>query len=481
MQGPVRWLTVPASLGALLFAGLHVAFRDEHYSVLAGILSGLNGALALLAFLRYRAVRPDHFPAIEVMLGLHYFQYGLPITVPPHELGVWRVVPSSASTDVAALLALGCALTLVGGFAFVLRLVRPIAALPVVPNLRREDLARAAPLYIPLAGAWLLSYNLARSDLHAGAGTAFAIFSTVLSAVPMAVIATAVLVFSPTFGARVRFLLMCLVCLVSMAVSGMLTHAATPLAAAALVWVRLRGRIPLVLVAVVAAVLLVLQPVKSHYRGIRWGNESRVGVVQAWGEAFADAASLGRLTRGGEEARSRFSELDVLAYTIELVPGAVPHSHGRAYEITLFSAIPRVLWPDKPNMSMAGTDAFTIPLGLQTRELAELSATGLSIPPHGYLEHGVVGSLGWMGLVGLAFGLIVRVFGRGIAAELAVPTVGVSMAFATGGGFVSFFGSIWQSLFGTLMLLWLLHGVGRALTLFRPTARADAIPLSKRA
>lgn len=293
-----------------------------------------------------------------------------------------------------------------------------------------------------------------------------------LSPVPMAVIATTALAFSPTFGARVRFLLMCLVCLVSMAMSGMLTHAATPLAAAALVWLRLRGRIPIVLVAVVASILLILQPVKSHYRAIRWGNESRVGIVDAWGEAFADTASLGRLTQGGQEARSRFSELDVLAYTVELVPRAVPHSGGRAYEIALMSFIPRLVWPDKPNLSTVGTDTFTIPLRLpDARTRGAVGDRPIGAPSR--LPRTWCAGRARMGsaLVGMAFGLIVRFFwpcprGRGCGAN-GWRSHGIRHQW---GLRLLLFGCVVQTLLGTLMLLWLLRALSRVQEI-RPVAR----------
>jgi hypothetical protein len=142
------------------------------------------------------------------------------------------------------------------------------------------------------------------------------------------------------------------------------------------------------------------------------------------------------------------------------------------YPMMVTSLIPRVLWPDKPNMTEYALNPFVLALGLTTPEIAETSVAGISLPAQGYLEHGALGSIGWMILYGAMAGLVSRYFGTKLAGVIVGATV-LGPLGTPEGGFQSVFGAALQQIVGATLLAWLLWWMGGG---YRREARAvDAL------
>jgi len=329
-----------------------------------------------------------------------------------------------------------------------------------MPDLTADTLVAASAIYVPLAAASVVLVTAVQS-VRAGLYNVLAIVLLFVDLVPLATVATLAYALRP----RARTLGQLVVAVGAsgtvVAITSMLSTGTISTVATVAVWWRVRGRIPIVFVGCAIALVLVLQPVKAYYRSVMWdGNGERVTVIDGWQEAFSRARADRDAKSGGESTRERLSDLGALAYVMDLVPRSVDYMGGDAYGQTLIASVPRILWPDKPNMTKAGLDRYVIELGLSTPEAAEHSTTQLQLVTHGYASHGVFGAIGWLALFGFAVGAVQRFFGYEIAGTIASTVFMVGWGWATGEGFVNCFGSLWQVVFGTLMLVWLLRIIG---------------------
>jgi hypothetical protein len=166
------------------------------------------------------------------------------------------------------------------------------------------------------------------------------------------------------------------------------------------------------------------------------------------------------------------SELVVLAYVTDFVPRSLQYIGGDAYEQTAIAMVPRVLWPEKPNMTKEGLDRYLVALGLTTREMAEHSTFGIQLVAHGYMSYGVAGAVLWAVLFGFVLGAANRFFGQGIAGTIAMSVFMAGWVPSSGAGFVTCFGSLWQAIFGCLALVWALWALAR---LVRATSATRAL------
>lgn len=447
---------------AILVVVAHVVARHADFTAVAGVWAGLTGAITYLAMARYSTLWPARLPTLEIVLGLLYGQLGLPITVQTSEIGIWDVSPSKESYETAALIGAACAVTLTLGF-FLAVGGNSNAPKTFLPKTTPERVAKAASIFIPISATWVLATASSRS-LRDAVAPVIAIIDGLLGKAPLAVTATILLLLMPSALNRVRLGLALTVLAAGMLITSLLLEAVLPMATAAAIFWRARKKTPIVLPAIAVSVLLLLQPVKGTYRQLHWYGD--YNVVDAWTEAFLQRQESGDDQSNATEAtRSRMGELAVLAYTVEMVPRVIPHTGGKAYPVVLAALVPRFIWPDKPNLTKAGTDVFTITLGIQTEAAADRSAVGLSIPPHGYLEHGVLGALGWMFIVGVVFGAVTRLFGPSLPGTVAVGMLTFGLAYSSAGGLVYFLGSVIQACILATAFVWFLHwlgGLGRA-------------------
>jgi hypothetical protein len=180
-----------------------------------------------------------------------------------------------------------------------------------------------------------------------------------------------------------------------------------------------KHRINKALVVCVFAAMLILNPVKGHYRDVVWysaGPEaagSRLDKTLLWLEAGIDFwADVIQGKMRAEDATAqlvrRASMVDILAHVYQSTPDPVPYFKGETYSYFTYSLIPRFLWPEKPVASANRVLAVTY--GLTTEEGAERSTFGVSLVGEGYANFGWFGALGIMAVLGLILRLLQRMF-----------------------------------------------------------------------
>jgi hypothetical protein len=470
---PRPWpATSDVALAVVVFVA-HLIIADGYYSILTRACSGAEAALLVLLITRYIRVQPPRLPWLEFLFGVYYTQFGLPTIGEPTPVGFSRVLPSSDSFNFASVLALACGLALIGGFAAGLSLFRKVSGDRFLPRIDIDTLVRASPLHLGLAAIYILGTTFVPSAHHALLSIAnFA--SALLDRTPIAIVAVLAYLLRPRMRSALLLLGALAVLAIGLAVSSMLNEALLPLAALGTLWWRGRGRIPWIAGGAAALVLLVLQPVKGFYREIHW-QDPNTSVIESWQSAFSESAHeasspFAQGPVGAQASVSRLGELPGLAYTVELVPNSIPHTGGQVYGMLLVGAIPRFLWPEKPDMTKYSLDPFTIALGLTSETEAASSTTGITLPDQGYLEHGIPGSLAWMVLLGLMAAFVSRYFGSKLAGILPGAACLMPLGLASGGGFSACFGSLWQMLLGGTLLSWLVWVLGRGWTANRQTS-----------
>ena len=456
-------LTVVLAVGAL---ALHLAFAEAFYSNITRLCAGLEAATLVLLSARYVAVRPPRLPWVEAAYALFYTEFGLAVTVDPPPMGLGSVTPSTHSHEAAAILALACGYALIVAFAITAGALKGrLKTNPLLPRLDPDTLAAGASMHVFVAATYVIlaSYSPA---LHQTILVVANFTDGLFSSGPLIVVSGIAFLTRPGVGTRFRLILAISAIAAGVAVTSMLSNAVLPLATFTILWWRARERVPFLPIAAGIAALVILQPVKAYYRDIQWTQHADMGVIDAWTKAFENAEGdkksgfTGQVS-GSEATRKRLNELTALAYVYDVVPLSVPYGGGEVYGVLGYSLVPRLLWPEKPNMTKVGLDRFGIALGLTDRDLAETSTTGLTLPSQGYYEHGIAGSLGWMALLGLSMALFSTYFGATLAGTLAGATTMMTWLIGISGGFFNTFGGMWQAIFTATFLSWTVWWLGK--------------------
>ena len=105
----------------------------------------------------------------------------------------------------------------------------------------------------------------------------------------------------------------------------------------------------------VAAVFVSLRGVAMDYRRVAWFTEQELPVVQRSQVLLGMLATrvetdgvLGTVEHGWEVVSTRSANLDLFADVVRRTPRHVPYWNGQTYLSLVGIAIPRVLWPGKP-------------------------------------------------------------------------------------------------------------------------------------
>jgi hypothetical protein len=452
------WLLAAAPLVAFV---VQVVATDSDYTTLTKVYVGLLAALTAFALVRCFVIRPPRMPAIEYALGFHYAAFGLPATAGAAGVGVAGIVPRPDAYETAAALALAAAIAMLAGHAAWTLVPPRNSRRRYLPNLTPDTLEAASGPYVLFSAAFVVTLTVFPS-LQLRIPGVIAILLALFELAQLATVATIAYVVRPRARTLAQLVIAFGASAVVMVVSSMISSVIAPAVTGAAVWWRFKGKIPVALLASLLMLVIVLQPVKSYYRAIMWGDRSEgLSVAAGWQRAFADASADRYKQAGGDATRERMSEFGTLAYVTELVPRSLPYFGSDVYEQTAISVVPRLFWPDKPNMTKEGLDRYVVALGLSTSELAEHSTTGIQLITHGYASHGVMGGVVWMALFGFVLGAANRFFGQGIAGTLAMACFMMVWGSSMGVGFVNCFGGLWQVIVGTLALVWFLWGLGR--------------------
>lgn len=128
-----------------------------------------------------------------------------------------------------------------------------------------------------------------------------------------------------------------------------------------LLWLNwaVRKRTPVKAVFVCFLIFFLFQGVKNDFRESVWyGSEQKIGAVEK-GWTFISLLS-DRITgdyektiqTSTEQTAKRTALLQTLAAVVESTPDTIPYWGGETYIPLLVSPIPRLIWPDKPSMTL---------------------------------------------------------------------------------------------------------------------------------
>jgi hypothetical protein len=222
-----------------------------------------------------------------------------------------------------------------------------------------------------------------------------------------------------------------------------------------------RRRFPMALSLLIGAYLIVLTPVKSEFRERSWRGEGAgaglMGRLRIWWEAGFDVVSAER--QGLEEhdsigeTMSRVDLLHKFAYVQTMTPEEVPYLGGRSYEYFLYTFIPRFVWPDKPEATMA-TDLVDFVYKLRS-EVNVRTNMGIGQIAEAYANFGWQGIFGVFFLQGLFFAFIDNMLNSSHSYGGRAIYLSIMVMFLNGVGTsaVILFGSVIQIMIGSAILM----------------------------
>jgi hypothetical protein len=394
LQVAVPLVTLPVFLAAAL----------PMYTVSQRLLAWLVFAIGTAPGFYYLA-RPRGVPLIE-LVGLQYamgfglsvfFESGLQV------VGGSYIAPDSRAITKALLCSALAFVYIFLGYTLATRVIRP----------RRTILA-----FQPPTGR-LLAYGVAVTGsalllLTTGIGFSAALSGPMEVALPRTLgLAALACLF---YGAQLRpWQRVTIICAFAAAtfwglLAGMTQFMIEPILIWAIArWV-LRKRPPLALGAIMVALFLVLQPVKTYYRqfmgsGVRSFTPS---------EAISAYASLTRqywtsvgqsgavLLQGQASAGQRLSMLHQTAHYIELTPRYIDYKGPRTILYPMYSWMPRVLWPDKPTAQEANK-TLPVEYGIQSPENVATTMFGVGHVAEVYTGLGMAGIMPIFFILGLLY------------------------------------------------------------------------------
>ena len=145
----------------------------------------------------------------------------------------------------------------------------------------------------------------------------------------------------------------------------------------------------------VGAILITLKGVLQDYRRVAWFSGVNLGItdrtllmadlVQA---RVAEKGPVGAFSMGGDAAASRSAILDMLADVTRRTPRDIPYWRGTTYLSLIGVAIPRVLWPGKPEKRL-GQDFGHRYTYIDARDMA--TSVNLPFMVEFYLNFGPIG------------------------------------------------------------------------------------------
>jgi hypothetical protein len=236
------------------------------------------------------------------------------------------------------------------------------------------------------------------------------------------------------------------------------------LVVAAIAYVRVRRKLPILSAAALILVMLFLQGGKSAFRERYWyGDDSAGALAKAsfWIEASAERlnARIGQHSNGDslydalQPLLTRSSVVEESATVYENTPSLVPYQHGATYRYLLITLIPRFLWPTKPSVNDANR-FYQLAYGVTQQQDLDRVAIGAGLIPEAYMNFGWFGIPAVMCLAGAALGLFERVFlnrHAGVFAS-AVGLAYVLQLLALNGQAAAYFGGMIQIVGLTILI-----------------------------
>lgn len=406
-----RYVAVIVVASAALVA-VHAA-ADGQLTLVQRVLGAIPGVVAIVLVARYlHNPKLRRLPFLEYAAFQFYLYWGMPSLV---FQGGMRNTFVSEEAATASLVAVNVVVACVV-------IAEPLGerlGARFAPFVARTLPAQAPPRRLFLYGPWLL-YALA---VHAGwvaeaVPPEFRNISLLLgSFVPLLV---SFAMDAGAAGRRGQLELWGVTLVFSLVgfSTGMMEKVISPLLVGALVFFFYRRSIPLRLVAVVAALVFVVNPAKHVYRSIAWADAERraerdpMTALANWGEAFRRTWLEGEVTTEEkvEGLGDRFNELAYIGATFQMCPSLIPHQRGADWIFIPLSVVPRALYPDKPDYTEIYNHRFNIVFGFQTADMTRTSTNSFPLVSDGYWN------FGWPGvvIVGVLTGLALGVFGTAL-------------------------------------------------------------------
>jgi hypothetical protein len=199
---------------------------------------------------------------------------------------------------------------------------------------------------------------------------------------------------------------------------GLLTEFLRPMLEILLVYVRVKRRVPLIPLLMLAGIFIFLNPVKQLYREQFWEQSSGASTSTKLSTYFDIAyeywSTVGTKQSFSEASSStiakRFDHVGLLAHIMTMTPSLIPYWEGKTLIPLLYYWIPRAVWPDKPSMTL-GNDWAKIYGIIETFDYK----TSWNLPwiVEFYMNFGWIGVVICMFAVGALFAQFDRLFARG--------------------------------------------------------------------
>jgi hypothetical protein len=167
-------------------------------------------------------------------------------------------------------------------------------------------------------------------------------------------------------------------------------------------YVAASGRVPVIVCAMVFAVLAVLHNGKSDMRAKYWTEEAQLKPSPSelpafYGEWFRQGLSF---SDGPEQKNKmtaklieRTSLMHILCLVVSATPAQQPFLEGETYTNIPGQFVPRLFWPDKPPAHVS-TTRLAVYYGLQTEEDTQRTTIGFGMLAEAYANFGFFGVIG---------------------------------------------------------------------------------------
>ena len=361
-------------------------------------------ALTIMAGTRYLQSRGDELPFLTFAL-LHFsLLFALPVLWPDTTIRAWA--SHQPYLRQALLLVVLCALALCLGHGLATRFLK----LPVqwVAALLPQVSAHTLKAKWLIAGLIAVSIVVgALTNLAIGTdrlGPLSFVLSTALDPVFLFALAAYAYYRGHWQGGRIVFWGMFLLLLGSGAFTGQIDPMLKPVLVVLVARFVLLRKLPVWIPLLLIIGFVLVNPIKNQYRQLMRGDEgvSVVEIGSIWFQAWSAAGYGARPERAARATQARLNELVYVANAVEAVPHRVDYQYGYPWRSMLVAFVPRVLWPDKPDIRRIYPTEWGVQFGYIDAGDHGSVAMNLPLPVDGYWNFGVAG----VALVGLILGLV---------------------------------------------------------------------------
>lgn len=418
---------VPVSIFVMTI--VHLTFRGNGISAVGGLYAAALFSLLAISVRIYLLSPVKWSPVLPVGLLQLYIFHGLAACWDTHLNTIWGKYPSNPATvEQAQLLALLGASMFFIGCVVVLRRAETRGPTKAVADAGQENLG-VFPAYVVAWSVIAIGLRSLRIAVDVDLGSIQNILTT---AFDMDFLSALLIVLERRQRNRVLTVYSRVYLLSAAAVgalSGMMEYMVRPLLIY-LVASWLFGRRPnaRVLTLIILAIVI-YSPAKHLFRERTWRSSQEtldLGEVSAtlvesvsdvWSSDKTHELSDDQESRSSK-LRNRFSEVLSTAQIVDWVPSVVPHRSWAALEPVAVFAVPRFVWPGKPELTRLISGEYALTFGRSTAHGIGSTAYAITSVGEGYWAFGVWGVAIFLFALGLQMGVIARlVQSGGILAE----------------------------------------------------------------